>query len=196
MESYDAVIIGAGPNALVNAAYLTKAGWSVLILDRNDRPGGGLRTQEITLPGFVHDVYAGFLILFAISAAYADLAPDLATRGLTMANSDTPAGVSLHDGSATILTTDMAANMAEAERLAPGDGDGVGENAGRFGRTRQRSVHAAEKRPHHAGIGGADGRFDGDASEVRTNALCRRVFAHGARSVGRIVSIESVEARF
>ena len=136
MESYDAVIIGAGPNALVNAAYLTKAGWSVLILDRNDRPGGGLRTQEITLPGFVHDVYAGFLILFAISAAYADLAPDLATRGLTMANSDTPAGVSLHDGSATILTTDMAANMAEAERLAPGDGaawakmlGGLGEHA-------------------------------------------------------------------
>ena len=45
MEAYDAVIIGDGPNALVNAAYLTKAGWSVLILDRNDRPGGGLRTQ-------------------------------------------------------------------------------------------------------------------------------------------------------
>src|SRR5438128_4333761 len=122
MESYDAVIIGAGPNALVNAAYLTKAGWSVLILDRNDRPGGGLRTQELTLPGFQHDVYAGFLVLFAISQAYADLAPELNARGLTMANSATPAGVSLPDGRATVLTTDMAANMAEADRLAPGDG--------------------------------------------------------------------------
>src|SRR5712692_4322378 len=122
MEAYDAVIIGAGPNALVNAAYLTKAGWSVLILDRNDRPGGGLRTEELTLPGFTHDVYAGFLVLFAISQAYADLGQELSTRGLTMANSTTPAGVSLHGGKATVLTTDMAANMAEADRLAPGDG--------------------------------------------------------------------------
>src|SRR6476660_888938 len=87
MESYDAVIIGAGPNALVNAAYRTKAGWIVLILDRNDRPGGGLRTDELTLPGFVHDVYAGFLVLFAISQAFADLGKELSERGLTMANS-------------------------------------------------------------------------------------------------------------
>ena len=122
METYDAVIIGAGPNALVSAAYLTKAGWSVVILDRNDRPGGGLRTDEITRPGFVHDVYAGFLVLFALSRAYAELGADLAARGLQMANSTTPAGVSLHDGRATILTTDMGENMAEADRLFPGDG--------------------------------------------------------------------------
>jgi phytoene dehydrogenase-like protein len=136
MESYDAIIIGCGPNALVNAAYLTKAGWSVLILDRNDRPGGGLRTAELTLPGFQHDVYAGFLILFAISQAYADFGPELQARGLTMANSTTPAGVSLHDGRATILTTNILENMAEADRLAPGDGaawaqmlQGLGQNA-------------------------------------------------------------------
>ena len=122
MESFDAVIIGAGPNALVNAAYLTKAGWKVLIVDRNDRPGGGLRTDELTLPGFKHDVYAGFLILFAISQAYADLAPELTARGLEMANSTTPAGVSMPGGKATVLTTDMATNMAEADRLSAGDG--------------------------------------------------------------------------
>jgi phytoene dehydrogenase-like protein len=122
MESYDAVIIGAGPNALVSAAYLTKAGWSCLILDRNDRPGGGLRTDAITLPGFQHDVYAGFLVLFAISQAYADLGKELTERGLTMANSGTPAAVSMHGGKAALLTTDMQANMAEADRLAPGDG--------------------------------------------------------------------------
>src|SRR6266705_1211287 len=130
MESYDAVIIGAGPNALVNAAYLTKAGWSVLILDRNDRPGGGLRTQELTLPGFQHDVYAGFLVLFAISQAYADLAPELTARGLTMANSATPAGVSLPDGRATVLTSDLttpeAGELMRQLMLAP---DGKGPSA-------------------------------------------------------------------
>ncbi len=133
MESYDAIIIGCGPNALVNAAYLTKAGWSVLILDRNDRPGGGLRTEELMLPGFKHDVYAGFLVLFAISQAYADLAPELLERGLTMANSTVPAGVSLPDGRATILTTDMAANMAEADRLSPGDGAAWAQMLGNLG---------------------------------------------------------------
>lgn len=122
MESYDAIIIGAGPNALVNAAYLTKAGWSVLMLEKNDRPGGGVRTEELTIPGFHHDVYAGFLILFALSQAYADLGPELKERGLTVVNSNLPAGVSMPGGKATVLSTDMQANIAEAERLAPGDG--------------------------------------------------------------------------
>lgn len=122
MESYDAIIIGCGPNALVNAAYLTKAGWSVLILDRNDRPGGGLRTEELILPGFKNDVYAGFLVLFALSQAYRDFQTELEARGLKMAKGTTPAGVSMPDGKATVLTTDMQANMAEADRLSPGDG--------------------------------------------------------------------------
>lgn len=122
MESYDAIIIGSGSNSLVNAAYLTKAGWSVLILEKNDRPGGGLRTEEVTIPGFHHDVYAGFLILFAISQAYADLGSELNERGLKMVNSKLPAGVSMPGGKATVLSTDMEANIAEAERLAPGDG--------------------------------------------------------------------------
>lgn len=122
METYDAVVIGSGPNALICSAYLAKGGWSVLILERNDRPGGGLRTEEVTIPGFKHDVYAGFLILFAISQAYTDLGADLRERGLTLLNSRFPAGVSLPGGEAAVLTTDMEANIAAAERLAPGDG--------------------------------------------------------------------------
>ncbi len=122
MESYDAIIIGCGPNALVNAAYLTKAGWSVLILEKNQRPGGGLQTEEVTIPGFHHDVFAGFLILFALSQAYADFGSELTKRGLTLVNSSKPAGVSMPGGKATVLSTDMEANIAEAERLAPGDG--------------------------------------------------------------------------
>jgi len=122
MKSYDAVIIGAGPNALVNAAYLTKAGWSVVVLEKHNRPGGGLRTEALTLPGFVHDVYAGFLILFAASQAAADFGGDLAARGLEMLHSTKPAGVSMPGGRASLLTTSMEENMAEAERLAPGDG--------------------------------------------------------------------------
>ncbi len=122
METYDAIIIGSGHNALVAAAYLARDGWSTLVLEKNDRPGGLVRTDELTLPGFHHDVYAGWPTLFVLSRAYADLGPELAERGLTFANNGTPIGVSLPGGRAAVLTTDLAANVAEAERLAPGDG--------------------------------------------------------------------------
>lgn len=53
---HDAVVIGAGPNGLVAAIELARAGRSVLVLEAADRPGGGTRTEELTLPGFRHDV--------------------------------------------------------------------------------------------------------------------------------------------
>lgn len=58
MASYDYIIIGSGINALVAAALLGRKGRKVLVLERNDRIGGCLRTEEITAPGFRHDVMA------------------------------------------------------------------------------------------------------------------------------------------
>jgi NADPH-dependent 2,4-dienoyl-CoA reductase/sulfur reductase-like enzyme len=46
-QSYDAVVIGSGHNALITAAYLSRAGWSVIVLEQNDRPGGLLRTPSL-----------------------------------------------------------------------------------------------------------------------------------------------------
>lgn len=53
---YDAVVVGAGPNGLAAAITLAQAGKSVLLIEARESLGGGTRTQELTLPGFLHDV--------------------------------------------------------------------------------------------------------------------------------------------
>ncbi len=62
---FDAVIVGAGHNALAAAVHLASRGWTVGVFERNDTAGGAVRSAEVTLPGFRHDLYAMNLSLFA-----------------------------------------------------------------------------------------------------------------------------------
>ncbi len=121
-NTYDAIAIGSGHNALVTSAYLARAGWKVLILEMGDRPGGWVRTEELTLPGFHHDVYASTIPLWLLSPPHQDLGAELADRGLKFIQPQTATGVSLLDGRTAAFYTDMEANIAEFERLSPGDG--------------------------------------------------------------------------
>jgi phytoene dehydrogenase-like protein len=122
MTTADYVIVGSGINALVAAALLGRKGRKVVVLERNDRIGGCIRTEEITAPGFVHDVLATTFVLFILSPAYAELGPELEKRGLAFAHSPGPTGVLLPDGRHLILTMDRKANVAAFDKLAAGDG--------------------------------------------------------------------------
>jgi phytoene dehydrogenase-like protein len=114
---FDAVVIGSGINSLVAAALLAKAGWSVCILERQDRLGGAIWTGEITEPGFVHEVLAAWHPLFVGSAAYAELKPDLDARGLEYVNTDLPTATLFPDGESAFLTTSHDENVTA---LGPG----------------------------------------------------------------------------
>jgi len=124
MATFDAVFVGSGINSLVGAALLARDGWSVCVLERNDVAGGCIRTSsELTLPGFTHEVLASWHPLFTGSAAYAELKDDLDRRGVEYVNTDLPTGAAFPDGSAAFITSSLEGNVAEFNRLAPGDGE-------------------------------------------------------------------------
>lgn len=77
----DAIVIGAGHNGLAAAVILAKAGWRVTVLEQAEQPGGAVRTAEVTLPGFRHDLYAANLNLFVGGAFFAEHKDDLSRHG-------------------------------------------------------------------------------------------------------------------
>jgi len=106
-----AVVIGAGPNGLVGAIVLARAGYSVLVHEAAPAVGGGLRTDELTLPGFRHDVCSAIHPMGRASPAFREL--DLPVEWVE------PPAASAHpfdDGTAVVLERGVDAT---AEQLGP-----------------------------------------------------------------------------
>ena len=123
MPKIDHVIIGSGINALVAAAMLSRKGDKVLVVERENRIGGCMFTDQITVPGFHHDVMAATFVLFLTGPAYAELGEDLAKHGLEFCHSAHPTAVLRPDGSTLVLSMDRAANVAAFNAASAGDGD-------------------------------------------------------------------------
>jgi phytoene dehydrogenase-like protein len=123
-RTYDVAIIGAGHNALVAAAYLARAGWSVLVAERAPHPGGAVRSAELTRPGFIHDVFATNMNLFLGSPVMAELGDELARHGLTFAASAHPFANVFPDGRGLRIQQGRDETLAELERHDPGDAVG------------------------------------------------------------------------
>jgi phytoene dehydrogenase-like protein len=85
MDAFDAVVLGAGHNGLAAAIHLLKRGWSVAVIEQAGEPGGAVKTREITLPGFRHDLCAMNLSMFAGSPFFAAYKDELTVHGLAFA---------------------------------------------------------------------------------------------------------------
>ena len=119
-EGGRALVIGSGPNGLLCAIRLAAAGLDVTVLEQADAPGGGISSSQATLPGFVHDICAGFFPLAAASPAFEGL--ELERHGLEWINPPVPMAHPFADGSAIALHRDLGATAASLERAAPGAG--------------------------------------------------------------------------
>src|ERR1700757_1875688 len=104
-NKYDAVVVGSGPNGLAAAITLARAGYSVCVLEANSTIGGGARSAELTLPGFVHDLCSAVHPLAAGSPFFNTL--PLEKSGLDWIQPDIPLAHPLDDGSAAGLQRDV-----------------------------------------------------------------------------------------
>ena len=100
---HDAVVIGAGHNGLVAANVLADAGWSVLVVEAEDEPGGAVRSGELIEPGFVNDRYSAFYPLAAASPVFRALDVRIPFRHgpLVLAHPSL-------DGTTAVLSRDLA----------------------------------------------------------------------------------------
>jgi phytoene dehydrogenase-like protein len=114
-RDFDAVVVGSGPNGLSAAITLQREGLSVLVVESRTDTGGGCRTAELTLPGFVHDVCSAVHPLAAGSPFFSSL--PLHEHGLKFIYPETAAAHPLDDGTAAILKNnfDETAKMLGAD---------------------------------------------------------------------------------
>jgi phytoene dehydrogenase-like protein len=111
---WDAVVVGAGPNGLAAAIELARAGRSVLVLEAAEAPGGGTRSDQRTLPGFIHDLCSAVHPLAAASPFFRSL--PLEALGLRWLQPEIPLAHPLDGGRAALLARSI---QGTAEDLGP-----------------------------------------------------------------------------
>lgn len=113
-HEYDAVVVGSGPNGLAAAIRLQQKGLSVLLIEGKSTIGGGLRTAEITLPGFKHDICSAIHPLAAGSPYFKTL--PLAQHGLNFIQPTLPLAHPFDDGSAATLSKSLTTTIKSLDQ--------------------------------------------------------------------------------
>ncbi|WP_195909522.1 phytoene desaturase family protein [Rhizobium tubonense] len=121
MMRFDAVVVGAGHNGLAAAIHLAAKGWKVAVVEGNSEPGGAVRTREVTLPGFRHDLCAMNLSMFAGSPFFAAYKQELLANGLGFAPAADCFASVFRDGTYLGVSTDLEKTVIGIAALSPDD---------------------------------------------------------------------------
>ena len=119
----DVIVIGAGHNALASAAYLARAGLSVTVLEARDRIGGGTQTEELTLPGFLHDTFSTGHPFLTSNPLFSGDELGIIGNGLSYVGNDPVLVVPFPDGESVTMWCDAKRTAAEFARFSKRDGD-------------------------------------------------------------------------
>jgi phytoene dehydrogenase-like protein len=130
-KKYDVVIIGAGPNGLVAGAYLSKAGLKTLIVEKRLEAGGGLATEESTLPMFLHNTHSVYHMMVDYAPAYKDLKLDEEYR-VKYVHPPLQFVMPFRDGKSLCLYTDVQKTCDSIARFSRRDADAYREMYHRF----------------------------------------------------------------
>jgi phytoene dehydrogenase-like protein len=117
----DVLVIGAGPNGLVAANVLADHGLSVVVFEAQPAPGGAVRSGQVTLPGYEHDLFSAFYPFAVASPAIRRLA--LEEHGLVWRRAPLVLAHPTPDGPAAVLSMDLGETAASLDAFAAGDGD-------------------------------------------------------------------------
>jgi len=116
---YDVIIVGGGHNGLTAAGYLQKAGMKVLVLERLSKAGGGVVSEEVTLPGFKHNIASQFHGIIHLGPVYKDL--ELEKFGARYVWPDAQFGLAMEDGRAAIVYRNLEKTCASIAQFSKRD---------------------------------------------------------------------------
>ena len=133
-SEHDFVIVGGGHNGLLAAIYLARAGFDVVLVERNEEVGGAVASAELTEPGFVHDLYATNMNLFLGSPAFAELSGDLERQGLEFATTTRPYSSAFPEGKSLRVYNDRAKTREGIAAHDPLDAEGWDRLAAEYDR--------------------------------------------------------------
>ncbi len=117
----DVVVIGAGPNGLVAANLLADAGLDVVVCEEQPEPGGAVRSRELTLPGYVNDMFSAFYPFAVASPAIREL--ELERWGLRWRHAPLVVAHPTVEGPTAVLSRDLEETASSLEELGTGDGE-------------------------------------------------------------------------
>lgn len=132
MDAFDAVVVGGGHNGLAAAIHLSRRGWSVAVLEARATAGGAVKTAEVTLPGFRHDLGAMNLSMFAGSPFFAAYKDELTAHGLRFAAAGDCFASVFRDHSWLGVSADLEKTATAIGALSPADAMAWRDMAARF----------------------------------------------------------------